>query len=99
MLAFGVPLRAVVAQVMAEAAIVGLAATGVGVVAGYVLLGWILDALAQRTLPDIGVIMQVGGSTVWIAAAVGVAALSISPLLLVRRITTMDLPDTLRLVE
>jgi putative ABC transport system permease protein len=99
MLAFGVPLWAVVAQVVAEAALVGIAATGIGLVGGYLMLGWILDALARRTLPDIGVILQVGGSTVWIAAAVGVVALSISPLLLVRRIARMDLPDTLRLVE
>ena len=99
MLAFGVPLWRVTAGVVVEAAIIGVGATAVGLTAGYLTLRWILDALAERTLPDIGVVLHVGGTTVSMAAVVGVVALTLSPLLLVPRIARMDLSDTLRLME
>ncbi len=99
MLAFGVPLRRVIGGVMVEAAMVGVAATIVGLTAGYLTLRWILAALAERTIPDIGVILHMGGSTVSLAAGVGIAALTLSPLLLAPRIARMDLSDTLRLME
>lgn len=99
MLAFGVPMRRVIGGVMVEAAMVGVGATMVGLTAGYLTLRWILAALAERTIPDIGVILHMGGATVSLAAGVGIAALTLSPLLLVPRIARMDLSDTLRLVE
>ena len=99
MLAFGVPVWRVVAGVVVEAAIVGIGATVVGLGAGYLTLRWVLDALAQRTLPDIGVVLSMGGLTVSLAAAVGIAALTLSPLLLWPRIARMDISDTLRLME
>jgi putative ABC transport system permease protein len=99
MLAFGVPLWRVTVGVVVEAAIIGVGATAVGLTAGYLTLRWILDALAERTLPDIGVVLHVGGTTVSMAAVVGVVALTLSPLLLVPRIARMDLSDTLRLME
>lgn len=99
MRAFGVPVWVVVAHVVTEAALVGVVATAVGLAAGSALLRWLLDTIARRTLPEVGVVLELGGSTMWIAAGVGVAALSLAPLLLVRRITALQVPDTLRLVE
>jgi hypothetical protein len=71
----------------------------VGLAAGYLTLHWILGALAERTIPDIGVVLHLGGTTVWSAAAVGVMALTLSPLLLMPKMRRMDLSDTLRLME
>jgi hypothetical protein len=63
------------------------------------MLDWILSSLAQRTLPDFGIDRVIGPGTIGAAAAIGVAAVTIAPLFLVRRIAKMDLPSTLRVME
>lgn len=99
MMAFGVELRRVVAIVVKEAVVIGLLATAVGTLAGTVVLQWMLDSLAQRTLPDIQIVRVVSMQTLATAVVVGVVSVSLAPLLLVGRIRRMDLPDTLRVME
>ncbi len=99
MLAFGVRVRRVVGVVMREAVAIGILATLVGTVAGMVVLAWMLDSLAARTLPDIQIDPVLSGSSLAIAGAVGIFAVLLAPLFLVRRIRRMNLPDTLRVME
>lgn len=99
MLAFGLSVRTVVGTVMREAVVIGLLATIVGTVAGVGVLQWILDSLATRTLPDFEIARQVSTTTLAIAFGVGVLSVTVAPLFLLRRISRMDLPDTLRVME
>lgn len=99
MRAFGLPVRSVMATVMKESVIVGVLATVVGVLAGTWVLGWMLQSLAERTLPDFGITRYLSPSTLVIAGLIGIAAVTIAPLFLVRRVAKMDLPATLRVME
>lgn len=97
--AFGLPVRTVLAVLIKESVLVGLAATAIGVAAGIVFLDWMLASLATTTLPDLGIDRYVSPATVVVAAAVGIVAVAAAPLFLVRRIRRMDIPDTLREME
>lgn len=99
MRAFGLPVGTVIGVVMKEAVLVGLLATAIGLVAGRIFLGWMLGSLASRTLPDLAIGAHLSLTTVGVAAIVGVLAVSVAPLLLVRRVSRMSIPDTLRVME
>ena len=99
MRAFGLPVRSVMAVVMKESVIIGLLATAVGVAAGTWFLDWMLRSLATRTLPDFGIARHVSPTTLLAATLIGVVAVTVAPLLLVRRVRKMDVPATLRVME
>jgi putative ABC transport system permease protein len=99
MRAFGLPVRTVIGVVVKESIIVGLLATAIGVAAGALFVRWVLNNLASRTLPDIGIDPYMSPVTIVIAVVVGVVAVSVAPLFLVRRVQRMDIPDTLRVME
>jgi putative ABC transport system permease protein len=99
MRAFGLPVRSVLATLTKESVVIGLAATLVGVAVGTLMLEWMLRSLAQRTLPDFGIDRYVSPTTLLLAAAIGLAAVTIAPLFLVRRLRRMDLPSNLRVME
>jgi putative ABC transport system permease protein len=99
MRAFGLPVRSIVGVITKESVIIGLVATLVGVVVGSLMLEWMLRSLAARTLPDFGIERYVSPATLAVAAVVGVAAVTLAPLFLIRRISKMDLPSTLRVME
>ncbi len=99
MRAFGLPVRSVMAAIVKESVVVGLLATATAIVVGTLALDWMLQSLATRTLPDFGIARYVSPSTLGLAAVVGIAAVAIAPLFLVRRVRKMDLPGTLRVME
>jgi len=99
MRAYGLPVRSVIGVVIKESVLVGVAATAIGLAAGVVFLGWMLQSLAARTLPDLGIGLSLAPSTIVIALLVGVLAVSLAPLFLVRRLRRMSIPDTLRVME
>ncbi len=99
MRAFGLPVRSIMGVAVKEGVIVGLLATAVGLGAGVLFLDWMLDSLAQTTVPDVGIERYVAPATVGIAAAVGVVAVAAAPLFLTRRLRRMNIPDTLRVME
>jgi putative ABC transport system permease protein len=99
MRAFGLPVRSVLATLTKESVVIGLVATLVGVAVGTLMLEWMLRSLAQRTLPDFGIDRYVSPTTLLVAAAIGLAAVTIAPLFLVRRLRRMDLPSNLRVME
>ena len=99
MRAFGLPVRSILGMMTRESVVVGALATLVGVAVGTVMLQWMLSSLATRTLPDFGIERYVAPSTLAWAAGIGIVAVTVAPLFLVRRLRTMDLPSTLRVME
>jgi putative ABC transport system permease protein len=82
-----------------ESALVGLLGTVIGVVGGLLLLNWLVTSLFASTAPDLGIVVALAPRTVLIAAALGIGAVALAPLLGARRIRRMDIPSTLRVVE
>lgn len=99
MRAFGVPVRSIIAVVVKESVLVGVAATLIGIGAGIVFLDWMLGSLATTSLPDLSIARHVSPRTIVLATVVGTVAVAIAPLFLAARIRRMDIPDTLRVME
>jgi putative ABC transport system permease protein len=99
MFAFGLPVRRGLALAAIENMVVGLLGTLLGIVLGLLTLGWIVESLVGETWPEIGIVKSVSHSTLGIALLVGVLAVSLTPFLMSRRLTRMDIPSTLRVVE
>ncbi len=99
MLAFGVPPRRIVSLSVVEGLIGGVLATAVGAVLGLLLIRWVADNTLPKTIPDLGIVVSVGGRTLGAAVLVGVVAVALAPLLTYRRLRRMDVPSTLRVVE
>ena len=99
MLAFGLPLRTVVRMATVESVLVGALGTALGIGFGRLLLGWLIEHLIPQTLPEIAIETMLATSTVVTAAALGLIAVALAPLLNIRRLRRMDVPSTLRVVE
>lgn len=99
MRAFGLPIRTVLGLAIAETGIIGVLATVLGILGGYVLLGWMVATTIPETLPEIGVIATIAGSTLVWVSLLGILTVTLAPLLVVRRLRRMDIPSTLRVVE
>jgi len=97
--AFGLRLRRVLGLETAEGVIIGMLGTLVGVGAGSLVVRWIVASIWGRTMPEMGLDVVVGADTIITAAVLGVLAVSIAPLLTIRRLRRMDIPGTLRVVE
>ena len=99
MLAFGTPIRSVLATIVEEGVFIGALATGIGLLGGLLTLSWIVNQLLADTLPELGVVVDIRPMTIVIAAAIGIVAAALTPVLMVRRLRSMNLPSTLRVVE
>ncbi len=99
MFAFGVPVGRVLAMGVVESALIGLAATVLGVGLGRVVLAWIVHGVLPGTMPDLLVVTSVRGVTYLLAAALGIVAVAAAPVLTSRRLRRMPIADTLRIVE
>lgn len=99
MQAFGLPVRTVMGVVVKESVVVGVAATVVGLVSGTLILGWMLRALAENSLPDLGISVYLSPTTLLLALVTGVVTVAVAPLFLIRGLRRMNLPDTLRVME
>jgi putative ABC transport system permease protein len=99
MFAFGLPVRRVLAMAVVESACIGLLGTALGIAGGRLLLHWLINSLFASTAPDLGITVALAPRTLLIAAALGMIAVAVAPLLGARRIRNMDIPSTLRVVE
>ena len=99
MFAFGVPMRTVLRNAMAEGAATGALATLVGVAGGFLVIRYIVEVTTPRVLPDLGAVVSISTETILIAALLGVVAATLAPLLTIRKLSRMDVPSTLRVVE
>lgn len=99
MFAHGVTPGGVLRGSVAEALIVGVLATAVGIAAGHLLLSWIINTNMPETMPDIGTLTSVAPMTYVMALLAGTLAVGAAPLLTLRRLRRTDIPSTLRVVE
>ena len=99
MRAFGMPVRSVMGIVVKEGVLVGVLSTLIGLGTGIVFLRVMLRSLATTTLPDLEIGAYIAPSTIIVAVVVGIVAVSAAPLLLTRRVSRMDISDTLRVME
>jgi putative ABC transport system permease protein len=99
MFAYGVPAARVMRGGIVEALIVGALGTAVGVVAGRLLLGWIVNVNMPETMPDVGMLISVAAPTYVLAVLAGVVVVAAAPLLTLRGLRRTDIPATLRVVE
>ncbi len=99
MLAFGLPLRRVMGSAMVESGLVGLVGTTLGIVGGFAAVTWLVYGLLPSSMPDLGLDPIVAPGTVVVAVGLGVVAVALAPLLTWRRMSHMNLPATLRVVE
>ena len=99
MLAFGVPVRGAVGLAVGESLLTGLLGTLLGLGGGLLVIGWVVNQTLPDTLPDLGLVVSIGGGSILVAALVGVIAVALAPLLTARRLRRMDVPSTLRVVE
>ncbi|MBN1680476.1 MAG: ABC transporter permease [Anaerolineae bacterium] len=99
MFAFGLPIRTVTRMQMIENLIMGVLGTIVGIVAGWLVLNAMLAARIETQLADLKLIVNVSPVTLMISAALGVLVVALTPLLSIRRMSHMDVPSTLRVME
>lgn len=99
MFAFGLPVRSVLGLAIAESAIIGVLATAMGIAAGVALTWWLVQRLFADTVPDLQLVTAVNPGTYVLAGLLGVVAVSLAPLLILRQLRRMDIPSTLRVVE
>lgn len=99
MLAFGLQPRRVMMMSSVEGLLVGLAGTAMGIVAGSIIVRKRIGDIVANMTPDIGILTRVDVSTIVTVLVVGTLAVMIAPLLSFRRVSRMDLPSTLRVME
>jgi putative ABC transport system permease protein len=97
--AFGLPIRRVVASEMAEGVFYGVFGTAIGIAVGSGINRWMITSLLRSTMPDMTMDAVLGAGTITTAVVLGVVAVAVAPLLTLRRLRTMDVPGTLRVVE
>jgi putative ABC transport system permease protein len=99
MFAFGLPTRTVLRMAVVESGVVGFLGTVLGVLLGWLLLGWIVNVLLPETFPDLGIVTYVAPTTLAIALVLGVLMVALAPALTLRKLRRMDVPSTLRVME
>jgi putative ABC transport system permease protein len=99
MLAYGLGTRTVLWIATAEMAAIGAVGTVLGVAGGRTVLTWVTRIQLQRTMPDVRVDAYLSPGTLLVAAVFGILAVAAAPLLLTRRVQTMDVPAMLRVLE
>ncbi len=99
MLAFGVTGAKAMMLAVSESLIAGVLGTLVGLGGGFLVVSWVVDQTLPETLPDLGLVIEIAPASLLVAAAVGIASVSLAPLLSARRIRRMDVPSTLRVME
>jgi putative ABC transport system permease protein len=99
MFAFGTRIRTTIRMAVTENLTMGIVSTVVGVWLGWVVLHRLLSARMETMMPDIGIVIQVAPSTLVLAACFGVLVVALTPMFSIRRLTRMDIPSTLRVVE
>jgi putative ABC transport system permease protein len=97
--AFGLPGRRLLALEVVEGFLVGLVGTAIGLLLGGAVLRWVTTSTVGATMPDLDIHASISPATAVSAVVLGVVVVAAAPLLTLRRIRSMDIPGTLRVVE
>jgi len=99
MFAFGTRVRTAIRMTMVENLLTGIMGTVLGIGLGWLLLGNTLMAQFERDAPELNPMVNVSASTYGWAVFIGIVVVTVTPLLMTRRLTRMDIPSTLRVIE
>ena len=99
MFAFGVRVRTALRMASIENLVVAVIATSLGTAGGLAMVWWITQRVLTETLPDFGLAVVLAPETIVMVTVMGIGAVVLAPLLTLRRMMTMNLPGTLRLME
>jgi putative ABC transport system permease protein len=99
MFAFGLPVRTVLRLLVTESLLIGLIGTVVGIGTGYLAARWIIRVFTTSTVPEIGMTAILSAGTVGLSAVLGVLVVAAAPVLALRRLTRLDIPSRLRVLE
>ena len=99
MFSYGLPLRIVIGMAMLESAVLGVIATGLGLIAGYVFLQWVVSVLIPNTFPELGLGIVFNPLSLVTVILLTVISVAIAPVFTTFRLRRMDIPSTLRVME
>jgi putative ABC transport system permease protein len=99
MFAFGIPVGTVMRLAVIENLLIGVMSTAAGILGGWFLLQAIIATRIRDTMPDVYIQPFVSNQTLGLAVLLGVAMVAAAPLLLWRRLTRLNVPATLKVVE
>lgn len=99
MFAFGLPIRTVTRMQIFENFIIGVFGTALGIVLGWFALNAALVSRVEEQLAEFKFIVKISPETLVISMLLGVLVVAITPLLSIRRMMRLNIPDTLRVME
>lgn len=99
MFAFGLPVRTIARMAMLENLITGVLGTGLGFGLGSVILTWFTQTRMPEILPEVRIPVTLSASTIALAFGMGIVVVALTPLLTMRKMLAMNIPDTLRVME
>ena len=99
MLAYGLPARTIIGMAVVESAVLGIIATLVGLVGGYLMLQWVANVLMPNAFPDLGLEIVFNPASLVTVVALSVIAVAVAPLFTIFRLRKTDIPSTLRVME
>ena len=99
MFAFGTRVRTVVRMAVTENLVTGIVSTIIGAGLGWAVLNQLFAGLAEKTVPEIGFLVQVALSTLVLVACFGMVMVALTPVFTIRKLTRMNIPSTLRVIE
>ena len=99
MLAYGLPVRTILGMAITESAVLGVIATLVGLLGGYMMLQWVATVLMPNAFPDLGLEIVFNPVSLVTAMALSVIAVAIAPVFTIFRLRKTDIPSTLRVME
>jgi ABC-type antimicrobial peptide transport system permease subunit len=91
--------RTAIRMAVIENLITGIMGTALGIGLGWLMLSTTLLTMFERDAPDLSTTMSVSRATYGWAVLIGVIVVAVTPVFLTRRLTKMDIPSTLRVVE
>lgn len=97
-LAIGMRTRTIIGGLVAESTLIGLLSTALGLIGGWLALGWVVR-VAGETFPDLGLDPSLHPGTLAVAAAAGIVAVGLAPVLLTRSVNRIDVAAAIRTVE
>ena len=99
MLAYGLQARTILGMAVAESAVLGVIATVLGMIGGYLMLQWVANVLMPNTFPDLGMQIAFNPTSLVTVIALSVIAVAVAPVFTIFRLRKTDIPSTLRVME